>query len=808
MKNENKFYKTLENIFVGNKIEGQGGFVNLLKIKEKYYSKVINIFKKEVNEDKNISDNFKEEFYNKLYTFFEKYFNECGSVYFVKTSNWQKVYEKIYTSDDDVILFWKTNMLYYVKSDILFSNMIINITEDNKEYKFYFNIDETIQKQNNTKQKLIYEFNKKNKNEINITVINSTKNKKTDITNISNKCNISETSIEKAINNFEKQNKVDYFINRNAQEFLLEQLDLFLHQILIEDKNKFEQNRLNQLKSLKKYATKLINFISQFEDELVKVWNKPKFVLNSNYVITCNKLSKKILEKIIKNKNYKEQIKEWKKLGILDKTATIDDLVNSTLPIDTKYFKDIEIEILSEFNDIDNELDGRLIQSENYQALLTLQNKYKNKIDCIYIDPPFNTGEDFLYLDNYQDSTWLSIMKDRMDLANKLISDNGCFWLHLDNNANVYGKYLLNNNYNDITEIIFDTNATKDEEADVFGYKSFGDNFQLKHQTIYYCRKNDYIFNKLWKPNRNTTKLNIGWLDLLAKPKVEKPKKIADFTFGIEKWDNNELKFNEIDLQEESIYPVGDIWNDIFSFTQSEMRVSESFSFTSSQKPENLMRRIIQSSTNHKNYVMDFFSGSGTTISTAHKLNRKWIGIEMGEHFNEFYFDGDKEKIGILGRMKYVLNGDQKITKLERRPHLSKDINWQGGGFFKYYKLEQYEDTLSKAKYNSEQEQISFFDNKSVFEQYIFFSDNKLVDFIKEKNKELSVDFDKLYKNIDIPETISNLLGMPIKRINKNSVVLNDNGKDKEISFDINNMTEDEKNNFLHLIMPLLWWGK
>ena len=152
-------------------------------------------------------------------------------------------------------------------------------------------------------------------------------------------------------------------------------------------------------------------------------------------------------------------------------------------------------------------------------------------------DPPFDTGKDFAYMDNYQDSTWLTLMKDRLDLAFQFVKDNGCFWLHLDYNANVYGKELLKNQYDDITEIIYDTNATKDEEADVFGNKSMGNkNFQLKHQTLYYCRnKGDNLFNVLWKPNRKTTNLNIGWLDLIARPIVEKPHKITDYEYGIEK---------------------------------------------------------------------------------------------------------------------------------------------------------------------------------------------------------------------------------------------------------------------------------
>src|SRR5690606_30160118 len=119
------------------------------------------------------------------------------------------------------------------------------------------------------------------------------------------------------------------------------------------------------------------------------------------------------------------------------------------------------------------------------------------------------------------------------------------------------------------------------------GYKSFGQNFTLKHQTIFYCRNSEkYKFNKLWKPNRRETELSIGWLDLIAEANKEKPKKIIDYRFLIEKWDKDKLIREEVKTDGKKLFPVGDIWNDIYSFTQSEMRVSESFGFSSSQKPE------------------------------------------------------------------------------------------------------------------------------------------------------------------------------------------------------------------------------
>lgn len=834
--NENKFYQALENIFTGANIEGDSGYVNLLKIKSSYYRLILEEFKKSVNNEQIITDSFKEEFFDKLYSFFEKYFSESGSVYFVKTANWQRVYEQVYTDNKDVVLFWKTHMLYYVKSDILFQSIGVTIPdEENKqEYNFFFDVGALQAKKNNEKKQIVFTFREITEGKNTVDIVKNKQEKKTFVfdVNYSEKgtktktdvilktTKIPEYVLEKAFRTFKKQSEVDFFINKNAEKFLTEQLDMYLHQILLNEENKFEQKRLDQLKIIKSFALKIIKFISQFEDELVRVWNKPKFALNSNYVITIDKLSDEIITKIAKHKNLQGQIKEWQELGMVDEKFTFNDLENNDLlktkndkytflPIDTKYFKDIELEILSLFDNIDEALDGRLIHSENYQALNTLQEKYKEKVQCIYIDPPFNTGSDFAYIDKFQDSTWLSLMNDRTELARKFLRDDGSFYLHLDDNANDYGKQIIKSLFSEIVEVIFDTNATKDEEADLFGYKSFGKNFILKHQTIFFCRNEKYKFNKLWKPNRNTTNLSIGWLDLIAEQKkeIDKPQKIEDFNYFIEYWEDSKLIKKKIEINEK-IFPVGDIWNDIFSFTQSEMRVSESFAFSSSQKPENLLRRVFQSTTDKGDYILDFFGGLGTSFAVAHKLNRKYLGIELGDHFNEFYFDNNEKKIGVLGRMKWVLFGDRKMKAIDkdRRPHLSKDINWQGGGFFKYYSLEQYEDTLRNMKYKDSSPN-SIFDTRKAFEQYVFYADQKFAHVLEVGKEKLEIDFDKLYPNIDFAETISNLLGLPIKKITKISVILQDGESEKEIKTDYKNMSESEKLAFVRLLKPALWWG-
>jgi adenine specific DNA methylase Mod len=196
------------------------------------------------------------------------------------------------------------------------------------------------------------------------------------------------------------------------------------------------------------------------------------------------------------------------------------------------------------------------------------------------------------------------------------------------------------------------------------------------------------------------------------------------------------------------------------------------------QKPEKLLQRAIESTSNKNDLILDFFLGSGTTTAVAHKLGRKWIGVEMGEHFYTV----------VLPRMKKVLAYDKS--------GISKEVKeYKGGGFFKYYELEQYEETLANCKY--EDGDLFNVPSRSPYQEYVFMKDEKMlkaleIDYEKDKVK---VDLTKLYPNIDIAETLSNLTGKWIKKIETDKVWLE--GMDKPIN------TEDLD---YKLIKPLIWW--
>ena len=422
MNKEQKFYQALQDIFIGARIEGQGGFVNLMRIKSNYYSKIEKILKDDIDKVLKQYPTFREELFDKLYTFFSRYFTESGSIYFNSTPFHNNIYEKVYTDDKDVILFWKTQMLYYVKTDRIFRSIPIEFDG----WKFYFDASTIENKKANEKRSLIYELKEVKEDQTMVFIVYYSEKgrvtKTDDILKELKKKNIKidEDTLERAFRIFEKQSEVDFFINKNAKAFLQEQFKLWSYQYFWEGAKEWSADRVNQLQILKDIAFKIIDFISQFEDELVKIWNKPKFVKNSNYVITIDRLTDEIMEKILNHQNLDEQIREWQELGIVDESFKVSNVFETDLmgkhiskkyehlPIDTKYFKDLELEILSLFDDLDNSLDGWLIKSENYQALNTILPKFKEKVQTIYIDPPFNldSSDQFLYRTNYKDANW------------------------------------------------------------------------------------------------------------------------------------------------------------------------------------------------------------------------------------------------------------------------------------------------------------------------------------------------------------------------------------------------------------------
>jgi len=843
MTKEQKFHNALKDLFIGAKIEGEGGFVNLMRIKSSYYSKIREHLEKDINKALKKYPKFREELFDKLYSFFNRYFSKSGSIYFNYTPLFQNVYDKVYkdgktkyqpvsksvkygkvyTDDKDVILFWKTHMLYYVKSDRILNNLSVEFEEKDKNYKFFFNTSKIEYKKANEKKGLVYQFkNIRKDGAIVFEVFYSERGTKTKIDEIKRELKkkdikITDEILERAFRTFERQSEVDYFINKDVKSFLKEQFKIWLYQYIFVEESEWPKERIDQLQILKDIAYKIIDFIAQFEDELVKIWEKPKFVRNSNYVITLDRIFKQkggveIIEKILKHKNFKEQVKEWQDLGILEKEPK--NLLENTLtgkqlkkeyqflPIDTKYFKDLELEILNLFDNLDQSLDGWLIKSENWQALNTILPKFKEKIQTIYIDPPFNKEQeaDYFYSVKFKDATWITMLENRLRLARDLLKDTGSIFVRCDYNGNVYVRLLMNE--------IFREENFRNEIVVKRGEVPKGEVNKLLTGTDYlqfFSKSDKNIFitpkikrkEKKWLPmhlpqERTSYELQVreffgkkllppkGRHWALSQEKINEAIKEGRIRINKEKEyidiQGNKVKGMPEILQEEYI-KLDSNWTDIPSYS-----VPSKYGFPT-ENSEILLKRVIESTSNEGDLVLDFFLGSGTTTAVAHKLSRKWIGVEIGEHFYTV----------VLPRMKKVLTYDKSGISKEKDVKEKHNQN-KAGGFFKYYELEQYEDTLRKTKY--EDSNLFEIPNQSPYSQYVFMKDKKMLSALELdfKNNKVKVNLENLYPNIDIAETLSNLLGKWIKRISKDELVFEDGEK------------VDIKNLDYKIIKPLIWW--
>ncbi|MDD3428294.1 MAG: site-specific DNA-methyltransferase, partial [Caldisericia bacterium] len=535
MNKEQKFYDALKDIFIGAKVEGESGYINLMRIKSRYYEKgVFPQLQKDIDKALEPFPEFREELFDKLYTFFNRYFSESGSIYFRYTPIYQNVYEKVYTDDKDIILFWKTHMLYYVKTDRLFKNLEVDVDD----IKFFFDVSTLEHKKANEKRTIIYELKEKRDDGVIVfNVLYSEKGRVTKIDDIlrdlrKEGVTITEDVLEKAFRVFEKQSEVDYFINKNAKEFLQEQFNIWLYQYVFSGESEWTEKRIKQLQVLKDIAFKIIDFISQFEDELVKIWNKPKFALNSNYVITLDRIAEKnieLIERILKHEGFENQVKEWEELGIIDakfdkskilENALLSKQLNKRyqyLPIDTKYFKDLELEILGLFDDLDNSLDGWLIKSENYQALNTILPKFKEKVQTIYIDPPYNTGSDeFIYTDKFKHASWLTMLLNRLTLAKEVLKDSGNICISINENELYNLKHIMDSIYDSSNYLANFAIKVRHDKRILKGDK---DVHEVIEYLLYYRKSAKHIIGKIEKEDSSIEEY-IWQVNELKKPNL------------------------------------------------------------------------------------------------------------------------------------------------------------------------------------------------------------------------------------------------------------------------------------------------
>jgi len=256
------------------------------------------------------------------------------------------------------------------------------------------------------------------------------------------------------LDRYTARNTFDYFIHKDLKAFLSRELDFYiknevmhLDDIESESAPKVEQY-LSKIKVIRTIAGKIIDFLAQLEDFQKKLWLKKKFVTETSWCVRVGIVPKEFYPEIAANE---AQWEEWKTLHGLEGEVFASkngDLFTShavpgtveflsaypTLMIDTCHFDaDFTARLLDALGNIDEQTDGVLVHSENFQALNLMQRRYREKIKCVYIDPPYNTGNDgFVYKDNYQHSSWMSMINDRIKLSKDYLSEQGALFASID----------------------------------------------------------------------------------------------------------------------------------------------------------------------------------------------------------------------------------------------------------------------------------------------------------------------------------------------------------------------------------------
>jgi len=354
-----------------------------------------------------------------------------------------------------------------------------------------------------------------------------------------------------------------------------------------------------------------------------------------------------------------------------------------------------------------DQFDNKLIFGDNLLALKALEQEYAGKVKCVFIDPPYNTGSAFThYDDGLEHSIWLSLMRDRLEIIRSLLSDDGSLWITIDDNEAHYLKVLCD---------------------EVFGRRNFVANVLWQKRTspdarIHLGGAHDHIMvfaKSVERTNFNKLSISVEQAKNFKNPDNDPRGAWASTDFTAQGWRPNQMYtlqapngltyepppgrcWGNIEVEYKRLLAEGRMWfgKDGTARPRVKNYLSESGGISSwtwwsnsevghnqeakkeinilfgannafdTPKPERLLKRILEIASNSGDLVLDSFAGSGTTGAVAHKMGRRWIMIELGEHCHTH----------IIPRLKKVIDG-------EDHGGISKAVNWQGGGGFRYYSL-------------------------------------------------------------------------------------------------------------------------
>jgi len=262
-----------------------------------------------------------------------------------------------------------------------------------------------------------------------------------------NECKDAPTVLFKRMHHFCRRNTSDYFIHKNLRGFLTRELEFYIKDKILNlmDPEANLEAKRRVVRTFRKLAEKVIEFLATIEDAQKTLFEKKKFILETDYLIPIQHVPREFWREILRNE---EQLEEWRQwLAISDEINEAFLEAHPTLPVHTKHFDRNFVHHLLEtlpFNDLDEATDGILVHGENYQALRLLEGRYREQVKCIYIDPPYNSpSSEIIYKNNYKHSTWATLMFERLRASKALLQKGGTIAVAIDDHEVVTLKALM-----------------------------------------------------------------------------------------------------------------------------------------------------------------------------------------------------------------------------------------------------------------------------------------------------------------------------------------------------------------------------
>jgi adenine-specific DNA-methyltransferase len=395
--------------------------------------------------------------------------------------------------------------------------------------------------------------------------------------------NKDRTVLEKHLNDYTAKNTFDYFIHKDLGGFLRRELDFYIkNEVMYLDDIELEaaprvEPYLAKIKAMRRIAHKLIDFLAQLEDFQKKLWLKKKFVTDTRYCMTLDRVPTELYEAIAKNR---DQFQEWGDLyaitedemaqtqtqlqaGVLDNDARF-------LTIDTLHFdRDFTCKLLASVVDLDEELNGVCFHSDNFQALRLLTARYENQVKCTYIDPPYNTSASAIpYKNDYKHSSWATLMRDRLGLLRRILRNDGAIFVSIDKHERSILEYVMDSIFgreNKIEELIWTQNTNDGRSPTYSTNHEYVEVYAKKREAV----ENDQKMFREPKPGYAEVMALIGKLNPQY-PSVADVQGAISYLYEQHKTEYKEaVEAEGLDFEEER---RNDPWKGLFNYKFAEYR--------------------------------------------------------------------------------------------------------------------------------------------------------------------------------------------------------------------------------------------